>query len=171
MRRRNRKKSKQAPKATSKADKCCTKYCRNQRALKKTTYKKADGTVVVYENFLKKCWKCHSRALKEKRPWTYVLNMLRHSARKRGLAFTLTVTSFKAWCQQTGYLEQRGNKPGDLTVDRIDWNEGYHIWNLQTLTHKENSEQGADNTPRAERADTDDQAEAALPPETEDQPF
>lgn len=157
--------------ARSKADKCCTKYCRNQRALKKTVYKKADGTVVVYENFLKVCWKCHSRRLKEKRPWTYVLNMLRHSANKRNLPFTLTVASFKKWCLETGYLEKRGNKPDNLTVDRIDRNEGYHIWNIQTLTHKENSDQGADNTPRAERADTDDQAEAALPPETEDQPF
>lgn len=133
----------------------------------------ADGTVVVYENFLKYCWKCHSRRLKEKRPWTYVLNMLRHSARKRKLPFTLTVASFKKWCEETGYLEKRGNKPEDLTVDRIDWNDGYHIWNIKTMTHKENSEQGGDNTRRDERgaADTDDQVEAAAPPEIEDHPF
>ena len=103
--------------------------------------------------FLKECWKCRSRLLKQRRPWTYVLNMIRHSARKRKLAFTLTVESFKTWCIQTGYLEKRGNKPGDLTIDRINWNEGYHIWNLQVLTHEENSEQGADNTPRDKRVD------------------
>jgi len=91
--------------------------------------------------------------LKERRPWTYVLNMIRHSARKRKLDFTLTVATFKEWCLQTGYLEKRGNKPGDLTIDRINWNEGYHIWNLQVLTHEENSGQGADNTPRSERVD------------------
>lgn len=100
--------------------------------------------------------------------------MLRHSARKRNLPFTLTVASFKKWCEETGYLEKRGNKPGDLTVDRIDHNEGYHIWNIQTLTHEENSEQGADNTPRTERncavADTDDTAEATEPV-PDDQPF
>jgi hypothetical protein len=90
---------------------------------------------------------------KEKRPWTYVLNMLRHSARKRKLAFTLTVTSFKEWCLQTGYLEHRGNQPHNLTIDRIDWNEGYHLWNIRTLTHAENSEQGADNVPRDLRTD------------------
>lgn len=88
---------------------------------------------------------------KERHPWTYVLNMLRHSARKRNLPFTLTVAQFKEFCAKTGYLERRGNQPGDLTIDRIDWNEGYHIWNLQVLTHEENSEQGADNTPRDAR--------------------
>ena len=89
--------------------------------------------------------------LKERRPWTYVLNMLRHSARKRKLPFTLTVAQFKKFCEETGYLESRGNKPGSMTIDRIDWDEGYHIWNLQVLTHEENSEQGADNKRRDER--------------------
>lgn len=148
MRRRNRNRHKKAQVAQTKDDKCRTKYCRNQRALHRTHYKKADGTKVVYENYLKLCWKCHSRRLKERRPWTYVLNMLRHSANKRNLPFTLTVESFKQWCLATGYLEKRGNKPDDLTVDRIDRNEGYHIWNLRTLTHAENSDQGSDNRPR-----------------------
>lgn len=82
--------------------------------------------------------------------------MLRHSARKRNLAFTLTVESFKKWCLQTGYLEHRGNQPTDMTIDRIDWNEGYHLWNIQAITHAENSEQGADNVPRDERPTGDD---------------
>lgn len=89
--------------------------------------------------------------LKERRPWTYVINMLRHSARKRNLPFTLTLAEFKEFCEKTGYLERRGNKPTDLTIDRIDWNDGYHIHNIRVLTHEENSEQGADNTPRDER--------------------
>lgn len=145
VRRRNRKKWRKSPIARSKEEKCVTKWCRNRRAQKSNGY------------LLKHCWKCRSRAFKLRRPWTYVLNMIRHSARKRKLAFTLTVDSFKAWCIQTGYLEKRGNKPGDLTIDRIDWNEGYHIWNLQVLTHEENSEQGADNTPRDERVDPDNE--------------
>lgn len=104
--------------------------------------------------------------LKKNRPWTYVLNMLRHSARKRKLPFTLTVASFKAWCEETGYLEKRGNKPDDLTVDRIDRTKGYHIWNIRTLTHAENSAQGADNTPR-EIAE----AESNTPPDPDNEPF
>ena len=77
--------------------------------------------------------------------------MLRHSARKRNLPFTLTKAEFEAFCLDTGYLTHKGKQPDDLTVDRIDWNQGYHIWNIQVLTHKENSEQGQDNRPREER--------------------
>ena len=151
MRRRNRTRWKKAPTARTKEEKCVTKWCRNRKAEKTTTYKKADGTIVVYVNFLNHCWKCRARMLKERRPWTYVLNMLRHSARKRKLPFTLTVAEFKEFCAKTGYLEHRGSQPHDLTIDRIDWNEGYHIWNLRVLTHEENSAQGADNIPRDER--------------------
>jgi len=109
--------------------------------------------------------------LKERRPWTYVLNMLRHSARKRKLPFTLTVAEFKKFCEETRYLELRGNKPTNLTIDRKDWNEGYHIWNIQVLTHEENSMQGADNTPRDERGDADETGAVYSEPVTEDQPF
>lgn len=89
--------------------------------------------------------------MKENHPVTYVLNMIRHSARKRKLPFSLTTESFAAFCKETGYLEKRGTKPGNLTLDRKDWNDGYHIWNLRVETHAANSEQGADNTPREER--------------------
>lgn len=82
--------------------------------------------------------------------------MLRHSARKRSLPFTLTKAELTEFCTKTCYLERRGTAPDSLTIDRIDWNEGYHIWNLQTVTHAENSRQGADNTPRDERAGDDD---------------
>ncbi len=137
--------------ATCKEDKCATKYCRNKRATKTTRYKSISGKVIVYENMLRHCWKCRARMLKERRPVTYVLNMLRHSARKRKLPFTITLQQFAQFCAETGYLERRGNKPDSLTIDRKDWNEGYHIWNIQAITHAENSEQGADNTPREER--------------------
>lgn len=144
--------NKKTPLARTKEEKCASNWCRNRKAEKKTVYKKTNGTTVVYTSFLSHCWKCRSRRLKENRPWTYVLNMLRHSARKRNLPFSLTVDEFKDFCLKTGYLERRGNKPDDLTIDRIDWNDGYHIWNIRVLTHAENSGQGANNTARAERA-------------------
>lgn len=174
MRRRIRKRWKKAPLARTEEEKCETKRCRNRKAEKKVTYRKADGTITVYNTTLNHCWKCRARMLKERRPWTYVLNMLRHSARKRKLPFTLTIAEFKKFCEETRYLELRGNKPGDLTIDRKDWNEGYHIWNIRVLTHAENSEQGSNNAKRVDRncvevADTDDEAEA--PPVLNDQPF
>lgn len=152
MRRRNRKRWKKAALATCKEDKCATKYCRNKRADKITRYKSQSGRVIVYENKLRHCWKCRARMLKASRPATYVLNMIRHSARKRNLPFTITIAQFQDFCAKTGYLEKRGNKPNDMTIDRKDWDEGYHIWNIQAMTHAENSGQGADNTPREERA-------------------
>ncbi len=155
MRRRNRKRWKKAALATCKEDKCVTKYCRNRRAAKTTRYKSPSGKVIVYEGTLRHCWKCRARMFKLRRPATYVLNMLRHSARKRKLPFTLTVKEFEQFCLETGYLELRGKKADDLTIDRKDWDEGYHIWNIQVMTHAENSEQGADNTPRVERAADD----------------
>jgi hypothetical protein len=163
VRRRNRKRWKKAPLARTKEEKCATKWCRNRKAEKTTRYTSASGKVIVYTGFLNHCWKCRARMLKERRPWTYVLNMLRHSARKRNLPFTLTIKEFKEWCLQTGYLERRGNKPTDLTIDRIDWNDGYHIHNIQVLTHEENSEQGADNTPRTERVNGE--------PDPDNEPF
>lgn len=151
MRRRNRKRWKKAPQARSLDEKCITPWCRNRRALKYTRYKATDGRVVVYEHFLKHCWKCRARQLKERRPVTYVLNMLRHSARKRKLPFTLTVEQFEEFCRRTQYLERRGNKPGCLTIDRKDMNDGYHIGNIRVLEFTENSAQGADNTSRRKR--------------------
>jgi len=159
MRRRNRHRWKKAPQATG-AMKCVTKWCRNQRAEKKSVYKRKDGTEATY--FLKHCWKCQSRLLKERQPVTYVLNMLRHSAKKRDLPFTLTKAQLADLCARTGYLEKRGNAPDSLTIDRIDWDEGYHIWNLQVITHEANSAQGADNTPRQERVNA---------PVSDDEPF
>jgi len=139
VRRRNRHKRKKAPLARNKEEKCVTKFCRNRKALKSDGY------------FLEHCWKCRSRQAKTKNPVSYVLNMLRHSAKKRKLPFTLTIESFAEFCKETGYLEKRGNKPGSMTIDRRDWNEGYHIWNMQVMTHADNSAQGVDNTRRDER--------------------
>ena len=137
--------------------KCGTPWCRNRRAAKVTRYvSKKTGKVIVYNLYLRHCWKCRSKMLKERAPWTYALNGIRSGARRRKLPFTLTVQEFKDWCLKTGYLEKKGNQPHSLTIDRIDWNEGYHIWNIQPLTHAENSEQGARNTPREERHDADD---------------
>lgn len=118
---------------------CASRGCRNKRA------KKSDGY------FLQHCWKCRSRKFKKSQPITYVLNMLRHSARKRGLSFSLTKAEFARWCEETHYLEERGRNSHSMTVDRIDPNEGYHIWNIRPLSFEENSQQGRDNRSRQDR--------------------
>jgi hypothetical protein len=167
---RRKKKTRVAPKARTKEEKCATPWCRNRKAARVTRHVNAAGKVIVYHGFHPICWKCHSRLLKERHPWTYALNGIRGSARKRGLPCTLTVAEFKAWCLKNKYIEKTGNKPGSMTVDRIDWNEGYHIWNIQPLTHAENSEQGVDNTPREERMAETELVTEEKPP-TENEPF
>lgn len=97
---------------------------------------------------LRYCWRCKSRLLKLNHPATYFLNSLRHSARKRGLSFTLTVEQFREFCDRTGFLALKGKKENDATIDRIDWNRGYEADNIQMLSHGLNSRQGKYNLPR-----------------------
>lgn len=120
----------QPPVGSRKGMRCETKWCRNLKARKSNGY------------LLSHCWKCRSRRLKERHEATYVLNMIRHSAKKRNLACSLTLAEFKAFCARTGYLEKRGNKPKSLTVDRIDHRQGYHADNIKVSTHAVNSRAG-----------------------------
>jgi hypothetical protein len=132
-----------APLASSKADKCATKWCRNRRAHKVTRWRSPiSGEVIVYKSKLPYCWKCQSKRLRERHPETYVLNAMRQRARKRGIPFTITLKEFRGFCQRTGYLDLRGRTPGSMTVDRIDHDKGYHIWNIRPLSHGENSANG-----------------------------
>lgn len=119
-----------AKKARSKAKKCASPWCRNERAVNNTGYT------------LKFCWKCRSRQLKERHPETYVLNALRQRARARKIPFTITLVQFRKFCQDTDYLSLRGREPDSATIGRINHDEGYHIWNIQIESHAENSEDG-----------------------------
>lgn len=79
---------------------------------------------------------------KERRPLTYVLNMLRNRAKQRGIPFTITLQEFEEFCAKTGYIEKRGHHPGGLTIDRKDHDKGYHIWNIQIMEFVENCTNG-----------------------------
>lgn len=137
-----KKRTRVAPKARSKEEKCATKRCRNRKAAKKTRYKSPSGEVIIYDNFLRHCWKCRARMFKESQPATYVLNALRNRARKRKIPFTITLVQFREWCVATRYLELRGRNPDSATIDRIDHDKGYHIWNIQIKTFLENCTNG-----------------------------
>lgn len=118
------------PRGSGKGFKCETPYCRNRKARKGNGY------------FLRLCWKCRSRQLKERHPATYVMNALRQRARKRRIPWGITLADFKTWCAQTGYLVKRGHGKGLATIDRINANEGYHIGNIQILEYLENCTKG-----------------------------
>lgn len=118
------------PLGSKKGLKCETRYCRGPKARKTNGY------------LLSRCWKCLSRRLKASQPATYVLRLIRQSAKRRDIACSLTLAEFKEFCARTGYLEKRGKKPTSLTVDRIDHRRGYHADNIKVSTHAENSRAG-----------------------------
>lgn len=127
---RRKKRTRVAPKARTKEEKCVTPWCRNRKAINNTGRQ------------LNLCWKCRSKLLLERHPATYVLNALRQKAKKRRVPLTITLAQFEQWCHDTGYLEKRGKDPSSATIDRINHDEGYHIWNIQILSHEENSTNG-----------------------------
>lgn len=130
---RRKKKTRVAQKAKRPEEKCATPWCRNKQATQINR-----GRVATY----KVCWKCHTRKLRERRPATYVLNLLRKNAKNRSIDFSLTLAQFTKFCAETGYLEMRGKTPEAYTIDRKNHDEGYHIWNIQIRTHADNSALG-----------------------------
>jgi hypothetical protein len=170
-----------APLAKSKEEKCVTRWCRNRKAAKVTVYRKKDGTIVRYDNFLNHCWKCRARMFKERRPLTYVLNMIRNRARQRGIPFTITLPEFEKFCQETNYLELRGHFAGGLSIDRKDHDKGYHIWNIQVMEFEQNCTNGhvvpgkdcKQNEPKPEEYDYDFSGPDPdyVPPTDPDEPF
>jgi hypothetical protein len=139
------------------------------------------GAVIRYEGFLRHCWKCHSRQLKERHPETYVLNAMRQRAKARKIPFDITLDQFRDFCKQTNYIELRGRDPSSLTIDRIDHDKGYHIWNIQVKTFLENCTNGhvvpgrdcKQNESKPEEYDYDPSGPDPdyVPPTSSDQPF
>jgi len=62
----------------------------------------------------------------------------RKNALKRCKEFTITLEEFRGWCNETGYIITKGMRGFRCTIDRIDNRYGYHIWNIQILTHAMN---------------------------------
>lgn len=69
---------------------------------------------------------------------------LRNNARRRGISFELTFAEFSGLAIRTGYAQHAGSRLAtDLTLDRIDHEQGYRLDNLRVIPHLENSTKGA----------------------------
>lgn len=88
------------------------------------------------------CHKHSKRHYRAKHFARYTFNALKQNAKRRKKEFTLTFEQFTEFCNQTGYLVQKGQAPGNYTIDRIDHTQGYTITNIRVLTHAENSRKG-----------------------------
>ena len=96
----------------------------------------------------KVCSKCKMRDWRSKYPIKAAFAHLKDSAKRRWIAFELTLEEFTNFCTETGYHLFSGNRKGSLTVDRIDPSQGYHINNIQVLELSENVAKG--NTERCQ---------------------
>lgn len=114
----------------AKAEKCKTKWCRNQKAPNRNI-----------------CHKCKSRKAVAKYPEKYAFYKLRHNAKRRGVPFELTMDEFIDFCRETGYMEKPGRGREALTVDRIDNRVGYKRDNIRAISNSENASKGAKDIP------------------------
>jgi hypothetical protein len=56
------------------------------------------------------------------------------NALRRGKEFTITLQEFRDFCQREGYIICKGKRGRNCTIDRIENQHGYHIWNIQILS-------------------------------------
>lgn len=89
------------------------------------------------------CHKHYARKRREIDPVYSRFNQFKINARRRKKAFTITLEEFKDFCQKTGYIIEKGKRGQNATIDRIKNKYGYHIWNIQLLTNKQNARKGS----------------------------
>lgn len=85
------------------------------------------------------CSKHYQRKVKENDPVLYRYQNFKGNAKRRKKEFTITLDEFRNFCQETGYIIDKGKCGRNATIDRIDNRYGYHIWNIQLLTAKQNT--------------------------------
>jgi hypothetical protein len=102
--------------------KCITKYCRGQRAPKKSC-----------------CHKCIKRRWRAANPERAAYANLKCHARSRGKAFTLTFEEFMGIVGLQSYVDGKGREKHCMSIDRIDPALGYVVGNIRVVSVSENS--------------------------------
>jgi hypothetical protein len=85
------------------------------------------------------CAKCRTRRWKAKYPLHYSFAKLQARARERKKDFSLTRSQYIYFAKSTGYEKMKGKTSFSLSIDRIDDKQGYHWWNIQAITLRENT--------------------------------
>lgn len=85
------------------------------------------------------CNRCRSFRYRLNNPEKYAYDMLRKSAKSRGIEFTLTFEHFVEVTSKTAYMRRKGQTKVGLTIDRKDNTQGYVNGNIQVLTRSQNS--------------------------------
>lgn len=88
------------------------------------------------------CARCRDRIWRSRHPEHHLWNNLKKSAKRRGIAFTITLPEFQAFAAAEQLVERVGRGPECATVDRIDATRGYEPGNLRILSNQENARLG-----------------------------
>lgn len=89
------------------------------------------------------CDKHYARKRRETNPVETRYLQFRTNANRRKKEFTITLDQFRSFCNRTGYIIKKGNRGMNATIDRRCNTHGYHIWNIQLLSHRENCGKGS----------------------------
>jgi len=65
-------------------------------------------------------------------------NSFKTSAKQRGKEFNISLKEFRAFCQETGYVINKGYRGKVASVDRVINSLGYSIDNIQMLSIRAN---------------------------------
>ena len=84
------------------------------------------------------CYKCKSRLYRKNNPIKAAYYSLKGHAKAKNKEFSLTFDEFKQFANKVKLFDGYGITKNSYHIDRIDEEEGYHIWNIQKLTNTEN---------------------------------
>ena len=88
------------------------------------------------------CHKHYARKTRLEDPVLSRFNDFKGNAKKRNKSCSVTLVEFRQFCKDNNYIVKPGRRGQNATIDRIRNEEGYHIGNMQILTHKRNSSKG-----------------------------
>jgi hypothetical protein len=84
------------------------------------------------------CHSCGKAKFIQSNPLMYSYMVLRNNAKRRKKDFSLTFEEFKSFAEMNDYMNKKGTKAKSFQIDRIDEEQGYHVWNIQCITLREN---------------------------------
>ena len=88
------------------------------------------------------CHKHYARKIRSTDPVYMRFNQWKSTSTQRGIENSVTLEQFRKFCQRAGYIVRKGMRGRNATIDRRCNVHGYHIWNLQLLSHRANARKG-----------------------------
>lgn len=105
---------------------CCAYNCKNKPVKKK-------GGL---------CHKHYHRRNRERDPVAQRYMQFRSKSKSRRIENSVTLNQFRKFCIDNDYIVVKGRRGKNATIDRRCNTHGYHIWNMQVLSHRDNSIKG-----------------------------